>query len=67
MKRWRLDMVFWGVVINSQTSAKALGLSTDGLLMPTATVKAMSVFRYFDYGRSAEFGHGKKGIRPRPV
>ena len=29
--------------------------------MPTAMVKAMPVFRYFDYGHSAELVQGKKG------
>ena len=30
-------------------------------------VKAMPVFRYFDYGHSTSFVQGKTGIRPRPV
>ena len=29
--------------------------------VPITMVKAMPVFRYFDYGRSAEFVQGKKG------
>ena len=53
--------VFWGVIINSQTSAIALGAPKDGLLIPTAMVKAMPVFRYFDYGDGAEFVQGWKG------
>ena len=56
---WRFNM-FFGVVINSQTSAIALGASADGFLTPIAMVKAMPVFRYFDYGHSAEFVQGKK-------
>ena len=52
---------FWCIVIKSQTSAIALGASADGLLIPTAMVKAMTVFRYFDDGHSAEFVQGKKG------
>ena len=38
-----------------------MGASADGLLIPTAMVKAMSVFRYFDYGHSADFVQGKRG------
>ena len=57
----KIQYGFWGVVINFQTSAIALGASTDGLLIPTAMVKAMPVFRCFDYGHSAGFVQGKTG------
>ena len=30
-------------------------------------LKAMPVFRYFDYGHNAECDQGEKGIHPRPV
>ena len=57
-------MAFFGAVINSQTSAIALGASADGLSIPTAMVKAMPVFRYFDYGHSADFAQGTRGWGP---
>ena len=53
--------------MNSQTSAIAVGASAGGLSIPTAMVKAMPVFRYFDYGHNTKFVQGKKGIHPRPV
>ena len=41
-------------------------MSTDGLLIPHAMVKAMPVIRYFDYGHSAEGAQGKKGDLSTP-
>ena len=52
VKLWRFKMAFEVLL--------SLGASADGLSIPTAMVKAMPVFRYFDYGHSAEFVQGKK-------
>ena len=60
VKIWRFNMAF------EVTSATALGTSADGVLIPTAMVKAMPVFRYFDYGHSAECAQGKKGDPSTP-
>ena len=62
---WNFEGLIWllGVVIISQTLAIALGASADGVLIPTVMVKAIPVFRYFDYGHSAEFVQGKKKDR----
>ena len=60
-KDYLIYLILSYLVINSQTSAIALGASADGLLVPTAVVKAMPVFRNFDYGHSVECAMGKKG------